>query len=150
MNLLKSLIMILIFSSCSSDDNNKAVPIFNDLIIGQWNYSTQFLNGNNQEFTDECQKDFEYSIYSLNGIYNQTEFENLTGNGCEQVQSSIGTWNIENTIINETVNGDDYVGTILVLNETTLSIQYGIVVLFNQKIFTSISNSIENNSFTFS
>ena len=125
MNLLKSLIMILIFSSCSSDDNNKAVPIFNDLIIGEWNYSTQFLNGNNQEFTDECQKDFEYSIYSLNGIYNQTEFENLTGNGCEQVQSSIGTWNIENTSINYTTSdGDDYVATILVLNETTLSIQW--------------------------
>ena len=89
---------------------------YSELIIGEWNYTSQILNGNDITFDDECQKDFEYAIYSVNGVFNQTEFENRFGNGCVQVDSSTGTWKIENSAITLTVEGDTTAGTILSVN----------------------------------
>ena len=99
---------------------------YSELIIGEWNYTSQILNGNDITFDDECQKDFEYAIYSVNGVFNQTEFENRFGNGCVQVDSSTGTWKIENSAITLTVEGDTTSGTILSVNETKMSIQWNL------------------------
>ena len=78
--------LLLIVTSCSCNDDDaaeKEMTIYSELIIGEWNYTSQLLNGNDTSFDDECQKDFEYAIYSVNGVFNQTEFENRFGNGCE-------------------------------------------------------------------
>lgn len=128
-NLLRIIGLLLIVTSCSSNDDDaaeKEMTNYSELIIGEWNYTSQLLNGNDTSFDDECQKDFEYAIYSVNGVFNQTEFENRFGNGCEQVDSSTGTWKIENSTITLTVEGDTASGTILSVNETKMSIQWNI------------------------
>ena len=108
-NLLRIIGLLLIVTSCSSNDDDaaeKEMTNYSELVIGEWNYTSQILNGNDITFDDECQKDFEYAIYSVNGVFNQTEFENRFGNGCVQVDSSTGTWKIENSAITLTVKGD--------------------------------------------
>ena len=136
--------IISIFTySCNSDDDDSNLNSqnYSELIIGEWGFTSQTLNGNNIDFDDECQQNNEYQIYSSNGIYEQTEFENLTGNGCEQVSSSNGTWMIDDNILNFTQNGDSYSAEILELNESILryklSIDYdedGILDEFTQTL----------------
>ena len=118
-----------LFVSCSDDDNDNDVeePLDqSELILGEWNYISQTLNGEDIDFNDECQKENEYQIYTSDGVYHQTEFENITGNGCEQVASTVGTWSIEDSILNLNIGSDpeDHSAlTILELSENTLKYQ---------------------------
>ena len=128
-NLLRIIGLLLIVTSCSSNNDDtaeKEMTNYSELIIGEWNYTSQLLNGNDIIFDDECQKDFDYAIYSVNGVFNQTEFENRSGTGCEQVDSLTGTWITENSAITLTVMGDTKSGTILSINETKMSIQWNL------------------------
>ena len=104
--------------SCSSDDNS--TPNTNELIIGEWNYTSQTLNGENLEFEDDCQKDFEYQIYTANGSYQQTEFENISGAGCESVSPTNGTWIINENTLSLTIDGDTNTLTISELTQNNL------------------------------
>ncbi|WP_276166768.1 lipocalin family protein [Zobellia alginiliquefaciens] len=129
------------FISCSSDDNDTEeemeTPDYAELILGEWNYVSQTLNGEDYPFEDECQKEFEYQIFTSDGIYNQTEFENISGDGCEQVESSTGVWSIEDSILNLMLDYEDsenYELTILELTEETLSYQIDIDIDGDEEI----------------
>lgn len=124
--LLLALISILTFNSCSDDDNVEDSKSYAQLIIGEWSYTSQTLNGSEIAFNDECQQNFEHQFYNIDGTYYQTEFENLTGNGCEQVDSSNGNWSIEDNTMNLTVLGDSYTIEIVTLNDSTLKYKLSI------------------------
>ena len=122
-----AIISIFTFSCDSNDDDSNSNPENNpESIIGEWSYTSQTLNGDNIAFQDECQQNNEHQTYSSNGDYEQTEFENLSGTGCEQVTSSTGTYTLENNILNFTQNGEPYTAQILELNDSTLKYELSI------------------------
>lgn len=121
LNVFSTLFVALTFFSCSSDDDSKKEVDYSALIIGEWNFKSQAVNGVNEEFPDECHKDFEYQTYKANGTYQQTEFENHSENGCEEVTPpAIGTWSVNDNILNLTSNGEDFIITLTKLDKNTM------------------------------
>lgn len=124
------LIGLLILSSCSSDDDsndNDTKDDFNTLIIGDWEYVSILVNGANLGFSDPCQEEFEYQVYTANGVYNQTEYEDLNGD-CVESSPTVGSWSIsgEKLTLNITAFGgtpanSTGVLTIVSLTKNTLS-----------------------------
>ncbi|WBU87898.1 lipocalin-like domain-containing protein [Cellulophaga omnivescoria] len=126
LNTLATLFLALAFFSCSSDDNSEDEKDdikldYSEMIVGEWNFKSQAVNGVDEEYPDECHKEFEYQIYEENGSYKQTEFENHSGNGCEEVTPTAGSWDIdENNNLLLTINDVVYTVTITKLNQTVM------------------------------
>lgn len=122
LNILNTLFLVLTFFSCSSDDKEDDIKLdYSEMIVGEWNFKSQAINGVNEEYPDECHKDFEYQTYTENGVYQQTEFENHSGNGCEEVSPSLGSWNVdENNNLILIIDDEAYTITITKLNQTVM------------------------------
>ena len=118
-NLLFTIFIGLSILSCSSNDNKNYLN-YSELIIGEWDYLTQTINGIPTDFGDECQLGNEYQVFMSNGTYKHIEFDNLIGNGCEQVDPILGNWEIKNTILTIMVPLPEqtYVGTAEILELT--------------------------------
>jgi len=120
-NLMIIPIAFAMLLSCKNDDDTDTeVQEFSELIVGEWNYSNQIIDGMNEEYSDPCHQEFEVLSFENDNTYTQTEFENVNGNGCEEVDPSSGTWEINEQEL--TLNGQ--IVEIITLNETELSFTY--------------------------
>ncbi|QWX85234.1 lipocalin family protein [Cellulophaga sp. HaHaR_3_176] len=116
---IASLTIGLLFS-CEDNDDTLSSENYENLIVGEWNFVGQSVDGENEVYSDPCHQEFEVLSFGEDKSYMQTEFEDLTGAGCEQVESTTGTWDIEEQTL--VLNGQS--AQIIKLNEDTLIISY--------------------------
>lgn len=116
---IASLAIGLLFSCDDKDDGGNSQS-YEELIVGEWNFVSQTVNGESEEYSDPCHKEFEVLSFDEDESYMQTEFEDLTGAGCEQVDSSTGTWSIDDNTL--TLNGQS--AQIIKLDDDVLVISY--------------------------
>lgn len=118
-NLLSVSIIGLMILSCSSNEENNNEN-FSDLILVEWKYSSQTINGVQTAFDDECQLANEHQVYLNDGSYQHFDFDNPNGTGCEQLASINANWAINNNLLTVSLSGQTIItAEILELNQTT-------------------------------
>lgn len=96
-------VFALVFTSCSSDDDNGS----EDPFVGTWKYYKYFENGVEIPL-EECEE-LTTLVITSNGVFKTTVYENM-GNGCEVEYVATGTWeNVGSGMYSTTLDGDTYV-----------------------------------------
>jgi len=115
------LIGLMIFSSCSSDDDSNSNS---NSIIGTWKGIKEVdvcSTGNEQTYNfDACEQTGRLT-FSENGTLNITEYDLVNGN-CEQDYTLIGTWVIDNGNLSVTIAGDTDEVTFFEVSSNTLKL----------------------------
>ena len=131
-----TLISILTFNSCNNDDENDNSQSNSELIIGEWLYQSQTLNGNDLPFEDGCRgiDGVDYQVFREDNTFQIMDFDLNGGTECtfEEDESFSADWSIneENSTLSfqindqivdgELVSGSAITANILELNETDL------------------------------
>ncbi|MDB4293344.1 lipocalin family protein [Maribacter sp.] len=123
--------VILCFASCSKNNTSQKLS---ELIVGEWRYESQSLNGTLEEFEDDCRgKDgLDYLVFRNDMSFQLMDFDLNGGTDCtiEENTPANGSWSIsEATLTISTDLNEAFDAEILVLNLTTL--QYNIKVDFD-------------------
>lgn len=114
-NLLLTLILGIILSSCSSDDSN--TPLNTSNLIGTWYGISSTLNGNNTGIPDHNVMTFTVDnrvVFTYEGFGNNGEDISEYGNWVENGSTLTITWDDSDSDL------ENYVLEILELNQTTL------------------------------
>ncbi len=131
-----ALISILTFNSCNSDDENDNSQSNSELIIGEWLYLSQTLNGNDLPFEDDCRgiDGVDYEVFREDNTFQVMDFDLNGGTECtfEEDESFRGNWSIneEKSTLSFQINdqivdgklnpGKTFTANIIALNETNL------------------------------
>lgn len=116
----KILIGLMMFSSCSGDDNSNSSPS----IVGNWKQINQidFCSTGSQEIVslNTCQQTGRL-LFNDNGTYTWTLYE-FNGSNCVLDETLTGTWEITNNMLTVTSQGETFQYTTLEITENTLKI----------------------------
>ena len=128
------LISVLSFNSCS--DNDSDTKTNSELIIGEWLYQSQTLNGNDLPFRDDCRgiNGIDFEVFREDNTFQVMDFDLNGGTECtfEEDESFSADWSIneENATLSFQMNdqivdgtlvpGSAFTANIIELNETVL------------------------------
>tara|TARA_R110001606_G_scaffold397909_2_gene575660 strand:- start:44 stop:505 length:462 start_codon:yes stop_codon:yes gene_type:complete len=117
------LIGLMIFSSCSNDDDSNSDS---NSIVGTWKAIKEVdvcSTGNEDVYDfDSCEQTGR-TIFSENGTLSITEYDLENGN-CEQYYSAIGTWSLSGNNLTVTTEGETNNPTFFELSNNVLRIGY--------------------------
>lgn len=117
------LIGLMIFSSCSSDDDNNSDSTS---IVGIWKPIKEVdvcSTGNEETYDFSTCEQMTRITFSSNGAFIDTEFDNDSGD-CLEYFNETGTWTLNGNNLSITLDGETNNPTFFELTNNTLRIGY--------------------------